>query len=292
MSAVILSGLFLGLVYGLLGVGLTVTYRASRVINFAYAETGMLGAFLFNDLRFGTNASGLVHDNGLRVALPVALLAAAGLGALTELLAVRPLRHAPRIRPLVATFAIGILFFTFAARRWGFGPRAAGPLIPGDGIQAAGLLISPGQVLILVVSIAVPLGFWALYRFTSHGLRLRATAIDPYAAGLVGVNVNRTSTMTWALAGALAGLSGILIAPVVAFNVAFMTTLSIRGLAAALVGGLTNIPGALAAGVLIGVAEAVIGFKTPVGGATDVVIACLVLTVVLVRPAGFARSRY
>jgi branched-subunit amino acid ABC-type transport system permease component len=292
MKAVILSGMFVGLIYGLLGVGLVVVYRGSRVINFAYGETGMLGAFVFTDLRFGSGAAGVARDHGLWLALPLGIGVAAGLGALTELLVGRPLRDAPRIRPLVGTFAVGTLFFVYAARRWGLSVHFAGPLVKGGGVRVVGLQVQAEQLLILVVSIVVLVGLWALYRFTPFGLRLRATALDPYAAGLLGVDVNRTSMATWALAGALSGASAILIAPLVGFNVAFMTTLSIRGLAAALVGGLTNIGGAFSAGVLIGVAEAIIAFKSPVSGVTDVAIAGCVLALMILRPTGLVRSAY
>jgi branched-subunit amino acid ABC-type transport system permease component len=292
MSAVVLNGFFVGLIYGLLGVGIVVVYRGSRVVNFAYGETGMLGAFVFADLRFGSGASALAHDHGLWLALPVGVAVSAALGALTEVLVVRPLRDAPRIRPLVGTFAVGALFFIFAARRWGLNSHFSAPLTRGKGIELVGLQVQPEQILVLVVSALALAGLWALYRFSAFGLRLRATALDPYAAGLVGVDVDRTSMATWALAGALSGISAILIAPLVAFNVAFMTTLSIRGLAAAVVGGLTNVGGAFTAGLLLGITEAVIAFKSPVSGVTDVAIAGFVVALLVVRPSGLARSAY
>ncbi len=291
MNAIVLNGFFVGLIYGLLGVGLVVVYRGSRVVNFAYGETGMIGAFVFTDLRFGTTQS-VVHDKGLLVALPIGIAVAALLGALTELAVVRPLRNAPRIQPLVGTFAVGSLFYIYASRRWGLNASFSGPLVPGDGIKLLGLHVQPEQLLILAVSVVVLCGLWVMYRFTPFGLRLRAIALDPYAAGLVGVDVNVTSMAVWALAGALAGLSAILIAPLVAFNVGFMTTLSIRGLAAALVGGLSNIGAAFAAGILIGIAEAVVSFKSPVSGITDVVIAAFVLLLMVARPTGLARATY
>jgi branched-chain amino acid transport system permease protein len=207
-------------------------------------------------------------------------------------LVVRPLRHAPRIRPLVGTFAVGTLFYVFAVRRWGLDPHPSGALVRGDGIQLAGLTIVPGQLLILAVSVVVMVGLWAIYRYTAFGLRLRATAIDPGAAGLVGVNINRTSMATWALAGAIGGLSAILIAPLVSFNTAFMTTLAIRGLAAALLGGLSNIGGTFGAGIAIGVAEAVLAYQSPVSGITDVTLSALLLVVLIVRPTGLLRSAY
>ena len=293
MSAVLLSGVFVGLIYGLIAVGLVVAYRGSRVINFAYGETGMLAAFAFAEFRFGSEAvTGSVSDQGLWIALPAGIAVGAALGALTEFAVVRPLRNAPRIMPLVGTLAAGTLFLTFALRRWTTTVHYAEPLAEGQGIRVLGLRVQPEQMLIGIVAAAVLVGLWALYRFTAFGLRLRATALDPYAAGLVGVNVNLTSMATWALAGALAGISAILISPLVAFDVLFMATLAIRGLAAALVGGLTSIWGAFAAGTLIGVAEAVIAFKSPVPGITDVIIVVVALVLLVMRPGGLVRSAY
>ncbi|MEW6472501.1 MAG: branched-chain amino acid ABC transporter permease [Actinomycetota bacterium] len=295
MSTVVVNGFFVGLVYGLLAVGLVVVYRGSRVINFAYGETGMLAAFLFSDLRFGTGAAAVslgAADRGLLVALPAAVVIGAALGAAAEILVARPLRDAPRIRALVGTFALGALFLTYAIRRWGLSARYVKPVVDGPGIELAGVRIVPGQLLILAVSVAVLAGLAALYRYSAFGLRLRATALDPYAAGLVGVNVNRTSVATWALAGSLAALSAVLIAPLVPFNVLFMTTLTIRALAAALVGGFTSLGGAFTAGVLLGIAEGVIGYQAPVSGITDGAIALFVVLLMLARPGGLVRSAY
>jgi branched-subunit amino acid ABC-type transport system permease component len=293
MSTVLVNGFFVGVVYGLLAVGLVVIYRGSRVINFAYGETGMIAAFVYADLRFGSSAAGLgTSDAGLWLTVPAALLIGAAIGAATEVFVARPLRHAPPIRALVGTFAVAALLLTFAARRWGLSPRFTKPLVEGGGVRLAGLQVQPAQILIFIVGGLTVIGLWALYRFTSFGLRLRATALDSYAAGLVGVNVNRTSMATWALGGALSAASAILIAPLVAFNVVFMTLLSIRALAAALVGGLTSVGGAFVAGLLIGLAEAVIAFESPVTGITDAAVAVFVLVLVLIRPAGLVRSAY
>jgi branched-chain amino acid transport system permease protein len=149
--------------------------------------------------------------------------------------------------------------------------------------------VSPEQLWILATVVIVLAGLTALYRWTPFGLRMRATALDPYAAGLLGVNVNATSMATWALAGGLAGLSAILIAPLGAFTVLYMVPLTARGLAAALVGGLRSVTGAFVAGVVLGIGEAVIAFKTPVSGVTDLVTACAVLLVLFLRPAGRRR---
>lgn len=285
MTTVVVNGIFTGLVYGLLAVGLVVVYRGTRIINFAYGETGMIGAFVFSELwTTGHLALGL--------ALVAGVAASAAVGALTEVVLVRPLRGQPPLTAMVGTLAVASLILTFASRRYGVNPRFLPPLASGSGIEVLGQRVSPGQLVILVAVLGVLAGLAALYRWTSFGLRLRATAVDPLAAGLVGVDTDRTSLATWALAGGLAGLSAIVIAPSVAFSVFFMTTLLLRSVAAALVGGLTSIGGAFAAGIVLGVAEGVIGYVSPVTGIVEVLLAGFVIVLLLVRPSGLVRSAY
>lgn len=289
MTTVLLNSFFVGLVYALVAVGVVVAYRGSRVVSFAAGETGMLGAFVYADLRFGTSGqlSFLGTDRGLLLAIPAGLAIGAAIGALTEVVVVRPLRQAPRIRALVGTAAVAVLLLTYASRRWGTGARPTAPLIDGAAIEMAGLRVRPGQILILVVTVALLAGLGALHRWTPFGLRMRAVASDPYAASLTGINVNATSMATWALAGALSALAAILVAPLVAATVYFMTPLAIRALAAALIGGLTSVGGAVAASILIALAEGFIAFKSPVSGVTDLMIAGVVLVAMLLQPQGF-----
>ena len=285
MRTVIVNGAFTGMVYGLLAVGLVVVYRCSRVVNFAYGETGMVGAFVFTELW----VDGAIP---LLLALIAGVSASAAVGGLTERLVIRRLRDQPRLTSMVATLAVAALLLTFASRRYGVSPRFTEPLVAGDGFRFGGTSIQPSQLLILAVAAIAMSSLWAIYRFTAFGLRLRATAIDPDAAGLVGVNSHATAVTTWAAAGALAGLSAIIIAPSVSFSVFFMTGLLLRSLAAALVGGLTSVGGAFGAGVLLGIGEAVVGYTMPVTGGVEVVIALAVIGLLLVRPQGLFRSAY
>ena len=285
MLTVVVNGLFTGLVYGLLAVGLVVVYRGSRIINFAYGETGMVGAFTFFTVW-------VEWGWPLLAGVAAGVAVAAAVGGLTEALLVRPLRGQPPLTAMVGTLAVAALLLSWASRRYGLYPKFLPPLLAGSGVRVFGVGVSRSQLAILVVVPLVLLALAALYRFSSFGLRLRAVALDPFAAGIVGVDTNRTSLATWALAGGLAGLSGILIAPSVAFSVFFMTTLLLRSLAAALVGGLTSIGGAFVAGVVLGVAEAVIGYVAPVTGIVEVLLAGFVIMLLLVRPAGLVRSAY
>ena len=293
MDTVIVSGFFEGLIYGLLAVGLVVVYRGSRVVNFAFGQTGMVAAMVFTDLRTGDGADGFATSNGsLWLALPLSVALAALIGAATELCVVRTLREAPRIQPMVGTFAVGALLFVFAGRRWDT-LRVMDPLVEGDGVTIAGLRVSSQQLLILAVTVAILVVLWLVYTYSAFGLRLRATALDPEAAGLSGVNVDLTSLLTWSLGGALAGLSAILVAPQAgALNIGFMVPLMTGALAAALVGGLTNLGGAFVGGVVIAIVQNVIAYESPISGIEDASVALFVLLLVLFRPAGLVRSAY
>ena len=291
MKTVVVSGAFVGLVYGLLAVGLVVTYRASRIVNFAYGETGMLAAFVYFDIRIGTNTA-IPSDHGILVALPLALALGAAMGAAMEFFIARPLRDNPTLNGMVATIAASLLVLTYALRRWGIYARPTKPLVDGEGWRVVGITISPSQILILVCTIAIIGGLSALYRYTSLGLRLRATALDPYAAALSGINTNTTAMGTWAIAGALSALSAILISPLVAMNIFFMTLLALRAFAAALIGGLTSMSGAFIAGVLLGVLEGIVRYQSSIAGITDIIIAVGILAMLLVRPGGLVRAQY
>jgi branched-chain amino acid transport system permease protein len=149
VDAVVVSGVFVGCVYGLLAVGLVLTYRSSRIINFAYGETGMLAAFIYFDIRLGTDTTAAVAtDHGILVALPAAIVFGALIGVAMEWAIARPIRANPTLNGMVGTIAASLLFITYAFRRWGSEVRPVKPLVSGAGVHIAGLAISPSQLLI------------------------------------------------------------------------------------------------------------------------------------------------
>jgi branched-chain amino acid transport system permease protein len=167
------------------------------------------------------------------------------------------------------------------------------PLVSGDGITVFGTQISAAELLTGAFAAVVVPGLAALYRFTSLGTQLRATAIDPYAASLCGINVNRVSLITWGMAGALSALSALLISGLrPGVDILFMTLLALRAFSAALVGGLTSLWGGFLAGLLLGIAEQVIQYKTPVQGVTELTLALGILLLVVLAPRGLTRAQY
>lgn len=281
---VVIDGFFTGLVYGLFALGLVVVYQGSRVINFAHGEIGMIGTFAFVEL--------WQNHLGLGLALVGGVGLSAGAAALTDYLVVRPLREQPRINSLVATFAVGALLAVVAVRRYGFHPKYTEPIMTGRGPRIGGLTILPIQLVMLAAVLSLVIGLIMLSRYTSFGLRLRATALDATAAGQVGINVAATSMATWAMAGGMAAICGILISSQVALTVGFMDPLLLEGLVAALIGGLTNPTSVFAVAVGLGIAEGLINYAFDVPGLVQVLLALGVIVLLLVRPAGLVKAEY
>jgi branched-chain amino acid transport system permease protein len=295
VAAVVLSGLFVGLIYGLLAIGLVLTYRVSKVINFAYGETGMLAAFVYLQMRTGVTTEGFSvgTDRGVLFPLLGALGVGAVVGVLLEITVVRPARKSSALNGMVGTVAWSLLLIAIANSIYGPNVHQGKPLWDSPGIQLLGLQLSSSQLLTAACTVVIVTVLFVVYRFTSVGLRLRATAVDPYAASLSAINVNLTSTVTWGLAGALSALSAILISGIQgSFDLFFMTVLALRAFIAALAGGLTSIWGGFAAGVVLGLGEAVIQFKTPVTGITELVVATGILALMVVRRGGVVRAQY
>jgi ABC-type branched-subunit amino acid transport system ATPase component/ABC-type branched-subunit amino acid transport system permease subunit len=277
---VLLSGAMRGLAIGVLAVGVILIYRSCRVINFALGELGALAAAVF--VRFVVNW----HWN-YYAALVVMAVGGALLGALLELGLVRRLARAPRVVLLVATIGAAqlLLFLQLTlpdvARYESFPTAFTKQWVVGDTIVRAEHVVA----LVVFPSIVAGLG-WFLNR-TRYGIAVRAAADNPDAARVAGISVTRVSTIVWSLAGALAAVATVLAAPLAGANSAgtgdLGPTMLLRTFAAAVIAGLASLPVALAAGVGIGVVEAVVFYNNPGDpGVVNAVLLAIVLVAVLV----------
>ena len=277
-AEVLVIGLVTGLTYALLGVGLTLAYKSSRVLNFAHGEMGALPAIIVPVLVVNAGWS-------YWPALAVALAAAAVAGALIELVIIRPLERSPRLVVMVATIGASQLFY------------AANALIPKEGrlgsavfptpfdaaVTVGSLRVGTGPLLILLVA---PLATLALALFLARsrvGTASRAAAENSDAAKLAGIPVRRISLTVWVVAGLLAGASAILLGPTqpIVTRDALGPGLLVRALAAAMIGGLTSLPRVFAAGVGIGLLELVLSWNFPTGGVFELSLFVLVLVSLL-----------
>lgn len=279
MTTILSNGLVIGAIYGLVALGITLIYKKSRVLNFAQPEVGMVGGFVFFALSTQRHFPYLVAALG-------GIAASAILGGITYLVLIK--RRDEPLTMLIGTLAIsGILLF-LAGEIWGPEVFFIPPPLTNLDVNILGLHFVGPRLLVLVVGVLLAVAFYVLARKTKVALLFRASATDPYAATLMGVDVVRLDVATWMLAGALAGLAAVLVAPLVGFDIFFMSLLALRAFAAALLAGLSNVAGSLAAGLGIGIAESSLTRFTTQPGVPDAVLVALIV-LFLLRPQSTAR---
>ena len=281
-ASLVVLGALLGLCYGVLGVGIVLVFRSTRVVNLAHGQVGSFAAAVFVLLK-------LRYDVPYWLAAIIALAVGGLLGAIIEILIVRRLVRAPRVVLLVAT--IGVLELLIAAQAALpdiIGTLPVFPLPLTRQVEFAGVQLTPGALMVLIVVPALVLGLTLFLARTPTGLAVRAAADNRDAAVLAGVPTARVSTIVWALAGVTATLSVGLIDPLLGTTPqqdaeALGPSLLLRALTAALIGGFVSFPRALLGGVVVGVVEVLLSANLPTQrGIVDVVLLFAVLLAVLV----------
>ena len=283
----IVLGLVTGLTYALLAVGLVMIYKTSRVLNFAHGEMGAIGASVVPWLV-------IRHGVSYWLALPLALVISAAAGAFTAYVITRYLSRAPRLIVMVLTIGASQLFFALGL----FIPKnnlgAAVYPTPFDAtVNIGSLRLTSGPLLILAAVPVFTAAVIAFFRYTSTGLASRAAAENQDAAALAGVRVRRVTLVVWTLAGLLAGVTAVLTGPTrpLTTNTALGPGLLLVALAAAVVGGMSSLPGAFAGGVAIGVVQTLVQWNYPTGGAAEVVLFAMVIASLLVHRGLATRAR-
>ncbi len=279
-----------GLTYGVLALGLALVYKSGRFVNFAHGNLGVVCAVLFGKA---------VVDWGVPywVALPLLVGLGAGIGALIELGVVRRLFDAPRLVLVVATIGVSQLLLFLSLQR-GFNAdqnalREAGFPRPFEAeLTVGGVVLGGGELGILVLAPLAALGLAAFFRFTAYGQAIRASAENPDAARLAGISVRRMSTLVWAIAGALAAFTLILVStqrPV--FQVgALGPGILVRALGAALVGRMVNLPVIFGAALAIGIVERIALGTFDSGGVGDLLLFLVIMGALAVQGREIARS--
>ncbi|WP_420639526.1 ABC transporter permease subunit [Candidatus Poriferisocius sp.] len=277
---IVTIGLIRGLTYALLGIGITLVYRSSRVINFAHGEMGALPALL---IPIFVLSLGWPYP----IALTLALLSAAVLGGLFEFSIVRPLRNASRLTVLVATIGAAQLLF-FSGALLPKGGDFAGKSYPTpftSSVTIGTLRLNAGDLTILVAVPLLTIGLALFLGRSRLGKASRAAAENGDAARLAGIPVERVSMAVWTIAGLLAGISAILIGPTrpLGLSEALGPNLMLRALAAAMLGGLSGSYSVFAAGLAIGLLENLIIWNFPIGGALDLALLIAIAVSFLVK---------
>jgi branched-chain amino acid transport system permease protein len=231
--------------YAMFGLGVVVTYQASRVLNLAQGAMAMFPAYLAYE---ATKA-------GVPVILGpvIGIFAGAVLGVLVERVMLRSLRPQGPAVQTVGTVAVLSLLIAVAAKLFGTAAVATPNPFPKATFTIGGGVLQSSQIGLLVVAVAVALAFFAVFRFTDLGLAMRGAAQNRRAAALMGVNPNLTTTAAWMIAGATAGLGGVLLASATSLQPYNLSLAVLPAFVAALIGGLENLPGVLTGSVLVGV---------------------------------------
>ncbi len=276
----IVLGAITGLTYGLLSAGIVIVYRTNRVINFAHGEMGAFGAAIF----------GLLADRvGIPyyINLPIALVAGAGIAALAEVAVIRRLRKAPKLMSVVATLGVAQLLVVLALVINGqAGAGLVFPEPPGLPVWEVGALrVTPSYTGILIFAPIVVIGLAIFLRRGRLGLALRAAAANPEAARMAGVFSGRMSTLSWAIAGALSTFTAILVLPTIglATGASFGPGLLLRALVGAVLARMSSLPGALAAGLGLGIFEGLLFANYSQGGVIEVVLFVVIVLALLFR---------
>jgi len=282
LTQFIIAGLKNGAIYSLIALGFTIVFAATGAINFAQGEFFMLGGVL---------GWWFLH---LGLPLPLAAVAAigctAGIAALLELLAVRPIGDGDPLRIIMVTIGGSVLLRQFALHVFGPDELTLPAFSAGPSIKVIGAAIELQTVWIWGITLLAVGGLALLYRRTSLGKAMRATAIQSEAARLVGVDTRRMVTIAFALAGALGAVAGIAVAPLTqtAFDVG--AGVGVKGFAAAILGGLGNPVAAVGGGLILGLLESMTaGYLNPLY--KDAVALVVLLAVLFLRPQGLFGGR-
>ena len=280
MSALLqflIAGLKNGAIYSLVALGFTIVYAATGAINFAQGEFFMLGGML-----------GVLLVN-LGLPLPIALLLAvvgtAAIGALFEVLAIRPIADGDPLRIIMVTIGGSVLLRQIALHIFGPDEVPLPPFTQGTSIKVLGAAIELQTVWIWVLTAIAMLGLFVLYRRTAFGRAMRATAINREAARLVGIDTRFMVTASFALAAGLGAVAGLAVAPLTqtAFDVG--AGIGVKGFSAAILGGLGNPVAAVGGGLILGMMESLTaGYINPLY--KDAVALVVLLAVLFVRPQG------
>lgn len=277
LGQLLVNSLTLGSIYALTALGFAVIYRATGVVNFAQGELMMLGAlialFLFRDLHFGYSLSFLL-----------AIVACMVLGFAIERIAFRPLIHAPHFTVLLSTIAVAQIIRSGVRAFYGQELSLFPSAFSTEPFTVLNVRLTPLNLGVFLVSTATLAIFAVFFSRTRIGWAMRSTAQNTRGATIVGVDVPNVYSVTWAIAGGLAAIGGILLAPLIIIT-PDMGMIGNKGFIAAILGGFSSLPGAVVGGLILGVAENLVGVYVS-SAFKDAIVFMLLVVMLAVYPTG------
>ena len=275
----LISGLRIGSIYALMALGYTMVYGIAKMLNFAHGDIIMVGAYAV------ISTVSLAHLPGI-IGVAISIIVCALLGVTIEFLAYRPLRKAPSLAVLITAIGVSYLLQSLALLVFKSDPRAFPSIISIPEINIGGVVIDGMTLLTLCVTALIMIVLTVFINKTKIGKAMRAVSEDKDAAELMGISVNRTITVTFAIGSALAAVASIFFGAT--YTYIKPTTGSMPGIksfTAAVFGGIGSIPGAMLGGILLGVIEQL--SKVYISTLwTDAIVFGVLVIVLVVKPTG------
>lgn len=244
----IVSGVALGSVYALIAQGYYVTFTTTETVNFAQGEFLMVGALTSYTLL-------VLNGVNFLVALVVVIVLMAIMGVVVERVAIRPLRQLLSVGWILSTVGVSVILRQFAEIYWGREQKRVPSMFGDTPIFIGGTGIFPQEVFIIVASLLTMAALLFFLKRSTFGKALQAVAFNPSAAGLMGINVRQMVVVAYIISSILAGIAGMLVAPIIFAHAEMGALLGLKAFAAAIIGGIENPIGILVVGIGLGIAE-------------------------------------
>jgi branched-chain amino acid transport system permease protein len=288
----LLSGLALGGIYALVALGFSITHTTTKTLNFGQGEFLVAGSLVAVGtllLISGKSQSGVLVASDVTLfsyslALLVSLAVLGVLGIILYFTAVRPFFGSAGMSWVMSTIGFGIILQNAALAIWGPGSMSMPSPLGESVIRIGGAGIRPQEILVLVVTAVVMLALDHVLRRTRIGKAIRAVAANRQAAALMGINVGAIVVLAFVMSSGLAGLAGLLIAPITTASVFMGLSIALKAFSAAIVGGLTSPRGCIAGGFLLGCVEALVGLWR--AEMREITIFALIILVLVIKPEG------
>ena len=275
----IISGIAQGCIYGLIALGFVLIYKATETVSFAQGDMMMVGAF-------GGLAAMTALGFPFWLAVPAAIAAMGLFGVLVERVVVRPILGQPAFSIVMLTIGVGYVLRGLITMIPDVGTDTHTLPVPYAGqVLSLGALVISAEQLVVIAATALLCGLlFAMFRYSKLGIAMQASSQNQLAAYYMGIPVKRLNGLVWGLAGAVAGVAGLLLAPITFVHVT-MGFIGLKAFPAAVVGGFSSLPGAIVGGLIIGIVEALSGFYLP-EGFKDIAPYIVVLLMLVLKPNG------
>lgn len=284
----IVNGLTTGSIYALIALGYTMVYGIAKMINFAHGDIIMVGSY---SLYVMMGALKMPFIPAVIISIIVTIAVCSGIGILIETVAYRPLRKAPSLAVLITAIGVSYLLQNLALLIFGATPRPFVSIVKIPSVVVGGVTISGVTIVTLLVTVVTMILLTLFITKTKAGAAMRAVSEDKGAATLMGINVNKTISMTFGIGSGMAAIAGILYMSQYGSVQPTLGALpGIKAFVAAVLGGIGNIPGAMIGGILLGVIESIAKAYISTELADAIVFGVLVV-VLLVKPSGLLGKR-